>query len=155
VGVSEVEYERAEIAAAGFFDPVAAFRPGPSPAAGAGFRFTVPGTYVTMVQAISFRLVTAADVANRVAVVSFLDSNGTPYAPIAAPFTQAASLTTDYTFAVGIQQFGANNAANIGAGLPPLRLQAGISVAVSIVNVAATDQISQARLLLAQWPVRP
>jgi hypothetical protein len=155
VGSPEVEYAQSEIAVAGFFDPATAFHPAPNVAAGAGFAFVIPGTFVTEVQALSFRLTTSADVADRVAVVSFLDATGQPYAPIAAPFTQAASLTTDYTFAVGITQFGADDAANIGAPLPALRLQAGISVAVSVVGIAAADQITRARLLLAQWPVRP
>jgi hypothetical protein len=144
-----------EIGAQGWEHPGVGLLTVPDPAANAGFTQGMPGTEDTMVVACSFRLVTDSNVANRIVVFQFLDSNGTAIFPVAAPFTQAASKTTDYTFAVGIQQFGANDAANIGAGIPPLKLYVGLSVAVTITAKQAGDQVSRIRLGLSQWPVRP
>lgn len=147
--------DRQEIGALGWESPSVNLPTVPTPAAGAGFSFTDPGTMESIVSACSFRLVTDANVADRIVVFSFTDGSGTAIFPVAAPFTQAASKTTDYTFAVGIQQFGANDAANIGVGIPPLKLRSGLGVKVTIVAVQATDQVSAIRLGLSQWPVRP
>src|SRR6266576_5273340 len=105
----------------------------------------------SIVQACSFRLVTDGNAASRIVVFSFTDASGTVIFPVASPFTQAAAKTTDYTFAVGIQQFGANDAANIGAGIPALKLYVGLSVAVTITAKQAGDQVSRIRLGLSQW----
>lgn len=108
-----------------------------------------------MVEAVSFTLVSDANAASRIVVFQFHDGSGTSYAPVAAPFVQTASHTSRYTFAVGIQQFGANDAANIGAGIPPVRLDVGYGITVTIAAKQATDQVSAVALLLSQWAVRP
>jgi hypothetical protein len=153
--VSGFVLDSQEIGALGWQQPSLGLKTVPDPAANAGFTSAMEGTEDTIVMACSFRLVTDANVANRIVVFQWLDSNGTAVFPVAAPYTQAASKTTDYTFAVGIQQFGANDAANIGTGIPPLKLYVGLSVAVTITAKQAGDQVSRIRLGLAQWPVRP
>jgi hypothetical protein len=105
--------------------------------------------------AVSFQLVTDANVADRIAVFQFLDPDGNSFASVAAGFTQAASLTTVYTFAVGIQEFGANDAANIGVPIPQVKLLSGYGVKVTLTAKQATDQVSAVKLILNQWPVRP
>lgn len=135
--------------------PASQFVPSPAPAVGDGFTYTVPGTMDQEIVAVSFQLVTDDNAADRIAVFSFLDPDGNPYAPVGSAFTQAASLTTVYTFAVGIQQFGADDAANIGVPIPAVKMLSGYGVQVSLDAVQVGDQISGVRLLLNQWPVRP
>jgi hypothetical protein len=125
------------------------------PAVTTGFTIVTPGTVEQILQALTFTLVTDSNVANRIMVVKFLDPTGVSFAEIASPFTQAASLTSVYTFATGIQSFGANGAANIGVPLPALRLDVSMSVSVSITAKAAGDQVSKIRAAWSRWPTRP
>lgn len=147
--------DRQEIGELGWEAPAVNLPSVPTPAVATGWSFVDPGTMESVVVACSFRLVTDANAASRIVVFSFTDSQGTAIFPVASPFTQAASKTTDYTFAVGIQQFGANDAANIGCGIPALKLRSGLGISVSVTAVQVGDQISRVRLGLSQWPVRP
>lgn len=153
--MSTFALDDASIAELGWERPRSAIQAVPNPAANAGFAVPMPGTSDTIVQAVKFRLVTDSNSASRIAVVNYLDPDGVSFASIASPFTQAASKTTDYTFAVGINQFGANDAANIGAGVPPFKLDVSQSLSVTIVGKQAGDQVSAIRLALEQWHVRP
>lgn len=126
----------------------------PSPAAGAGFTYTVPGSERQLVAVVSFQLVTAVAVAARLVSLTLLGGDGVRIGRFASGFTQAASLTSVYTFAVGITAYGANDAASIGAPLPPLWLPDGGSLAVTIANVQAADQVSVVRVTVYQAPVR-
>lgn len=126
-----------------------------NPAVGLGFTIPTSGAGEQIVQSLSFVLVSNGNAANRIPRVEFLDSNATVVAAIASPFLQTASHTIRYTFAVGIQQFGANDAAFIGAALPPFKLDVSMSVRVAIAAVDAADQVSAVSLVAARWPVRP
>src|SRR5215204_1790629 len=86
----------------------------PGPAAGQGLTAELPQSEATELLGVAFTLVTAVAVANRIARVELRDSTGVALAAVAAPFLQTASKTTRYTFAAGLQQFGANDAAVIG-----------------------------------------
>jgi hypothetical protein len=73
---------------------------------------------------------------------------------VAAPFTVTANITSRLNFGIGIQQFGANAAAQIGAGLPAFKLNAGLAIRVAVTAIQAGDQISGASLFVDQWAVR-
>lgn len=124
----------------------------PSPAAGGGFTYAVPGSERQLIACVSFQLVTAVAVANRLVVATLLGGDGVRIGRFSSGFTQAASLTTVYTFAVGVQSYGANDAANIGAPLAPLWLPDGGSLAVTLVNGQAADQVSVVRVTVYQYP---
>jgi hypothetical protein len=126
----------------------------PTPAVATGFTYVVPGTVRERIMAVSFVLVADANAANRLPRVEYLNAAGDVFASVAAPFVLTATLTSRFTFAVGLQQFGANAAAQIGGPLPPLKLNSGLSVRVSVGAVQAGDQISVASLFVDQWPVR-
>jgi hypothetical protein len=66
-------------------------------------------------------------------------------------FTQTAGLTTVYTFGLGLVQYGANAAANIGAPLADLILCRGQKLQTTITNIQAGDAISNARLVVDQY----
>jgi hypothetical protein len=145
----------AEMADFGWRHPESAIIGRPSPAVSTGFTYACPGTVEQIVQAVTFKLVTDGNAANRIAVLSFNDQDGTTFAAIASPFTQAASLTTLYTFSVGTTQFGANDAANIGVPIPPFKLTVGLSLALTLTAKQVGDQVSDVRLAVQQFNVRP
>ncbi len=126
----------------------------PTPAVATGFTYTVPGTVLERVMSLSFVLVADANAANRICRVEYLAANGDVFASVAAPFTVTAAITSRLTFGVGLQQFGANAAAQIGGPLLPIKLRSGLSVRVAVLNVQVGDQISVAYLSVEQWPVR-
>lgn len=126
----------------------------PNPAAGAGFTYSLPGSERTRVLAVCFQLVTAVAVAARRVSCDLIDGEGGILGRFSSGFTQAASLTTVYTFAVGVNAYGANDAAAIGAPLADLMLPGAGSAVVSIANVQAADQVSAVRVTVAQVPYR-
>ena len=125
---------------------------GGRPAAGGGFTYQQPGSERQLIALVAFRLVTSAAVANRLVTVAFKGGDGVVIGTFGAGFTQAASLTTDYTFGVGLNAYGANGAAAIGAPLPLLWFQDPISVVASVAAVDAGDQISNVRVTVIQVP---
>jgi hypothetical protein len=125
-----------------------------SPAVATGFTHTFPKSEVTRVVSVSFVLVADGNAANRICRVEYLKTEGIVFFAVAAPFTVTAGVTSRLNFGIGVQQFGANAAAQIGAALPDFELQGGCSVRVAVTAVQAGDQISAASLFVDQWPVR-
>lgn len=125
-----------------------------SPAAGQGFLHTVPGASRQRIRSVSFVLVNAVAVANRLPRVEFLDASGAVFYSAAAPFVTTSGVTSRFNFAVGVTQLGANDAAQIQGALPSFKLNAGLSIRVAIGAVNAADQISGASLFVDQWAVR-
>ncbi len=125
-----------------------------NPAAGQPLTYVVPGAVEVEVLAVSFTFTAAAAVANRVPFVRFLDTSGVAVADVAAPFLLVATNVARVTFGVGVQQFGANSAVRIGAGIPALRLGDGMRVQLGATAIAAADTITAARLFVRQWRVR-
>ncbi len=128
---------------------------GESPAAGASFAHTVPGTVEQEVVAVSFLFTASAAAATRRPVIRFLDYGGQSFAEIGTPFTITANNASQVTFAQSIVQLGANNSARMGAAIPPLRLGDGLSFEVTADNIDAGDQISAVAFFVRQWPIRP
>lgn len=127
----------------------------PSPAAGGGFTYAPPEAVRFKVAAVSFQLVTAVAVATRLVSLDLLDGASNIIGRFSAGFTQSASKTSVYTFAAGINEYGANDAAAIGAPLPDLWLPDGSSIAVNVGAVQAADQVSAVVVTLRQYGIRP
>lgn len=125
-----------------------------SPAVATGFTHRVTGATRQRIITVSFVLVADANAANRIPRVEYLNAAGDVFAAVAAPFTVTANITSRLTFGIGIVQFGANAAAQIGASLPDLHLNAGLAVRVAVAAIQAGDQISGASLFVDQWAVR-
>jgi hypothetical protein len=125
-----------------------------SPAVATGFTHVVPGASRQRIVGVSFVLVADANAANRIARVEYLNAAGAVMFAVAAPFTVTANITSRLNFGIGIQQFGANAAAQIGAGLPAFKLNAGLAIRVAVTAIQAGDQISGASLFVDQWAVR-
>lgn len=125
-----------------------------SPAVATGFTHVVPQAVVQRVVLVSFVLVADGNAANRIPRVEYLNAAGAVFAAVAAPFAITAGVTARFTFAIGIQQFGAAAAAQIGCALPDLLLMDGLAVRVAVAAIQAGDQISGASLFVDQSPVR-
>ena len=126
-----------------------------SPAVATGFTKRVAGSDVWRVLSVSFVLVADGNAASRIARVEYLNAAGDVFAAVASPFTVTAGVTSRLTFAVGLQQFGANAAAHIGGPLPDLILMDGLAVRVAVTAIQAGDQLSGISLFVAQSTVRP
>ena len=125
-----------------------------SPPVATGFTHVVPGSSRQRIVAVSFILVADANAANRIARVEYLNAAGAVFFAVAAPFTVTANITSRLNFGIGVQQFGANAAAQIGGPLPDFNLAAGLAVRVAVTAIQAGDQISGASLFVDQWAVR-
>lgn len=126
-----------------------------SPAVASGFTYRFSGAEVTKLISVSFVVVTDANAASRIPRVEFLDSTGAVFFAVAAPFTQAATKTTRYNFGIGVEQFGANDAAQMGAGLPEFHLTENEAIRVAVAAIQAGDQLSGIHLFVDQRSVRP
>lgn len=119
-------------------------------AAAAGVEHPLPGVEQFRVHAVTFKLTTAAGVANRRPVLELLDSSGTAVAAVAAPFTLSAGKTSTFTFGAGLQQFGANDAEQIGGPFVAGWLAGNLTIGVTVAAAQAGDAIADVRLLLEQ-----
>lgn len=125
-----------------------------SPAVALGFTYTAPFSETTRVLGASFQLVTDANAANRIARLEYLNAAGAVFFTVASPFTVTANLTSRLNFGVGLQQFGANAAAQIGGPLPDFPLCGGLAVRLAVTAIQAGDQVQGISLYVAQRTVR-
>lgn len=125
----------------------------PQPAPGAGVTVAVPESECQMLVAVTFRLVTSAAIATRVPIVSVLDGSGVAVAACPSGKSTAATLTTDYSFLVGVGEWDAASTTNAAGPLPPLMLDAGDSITITVSAIDAGDQLSRVRVVLLQEPV--
>lgn len=122
--------------------------------AGQPLTYTVPGAVEQAILSVSFTYTCSNAAANRVPFVRFLDQSATAFCDVGAPFPLVANNVARVTFGVGVQQFGANSAVRLGAGIPKMRLADGLRVQLGASAMAAGDRITAARLFVHQWRVR-
>jgi hypothetical protein len=123
---------------------------GTNPAANVEISETVPTGARWRVQSLRAALVTDANAANREVAITFDDGTNV-YAEAHAGANQAASLTRQYTAAVG----GVRGAAATGTGIliamPSLILPAGHRIRTSTTNRQAGDDWGAPQLLVEEW----
>lgn len=105
----------------------------------------------TVVRAVSVELATAAGGAARTARLSWLADDAVPFAQALAPFTVAAAQTARVTFAVDVQQAGANNGPTILAPMPALTLLPGWTLELDVLAGAAGDTVRAGRCYLQRY----
>ena len=127
----------------------------PSPAAGAALTQTVPGSVQWEIESISFLFTASAAVATRIPFVSFLDQAGVTFCKVNSAFNVTAGSASQVTFGTELSQFGANNSASMGSGIPRMRLGDGLRVQVSADAIDVADAITAVRMFVCQYDVRP
>lgn len=143
------------IAALGWEQPRVAVIPLGTPAAGAGFSYSPPGTEDTEIVSVFFHMVNAAVDGARLPTLSFVAPGGVTFAKVAAPFSSGNAITSEFLFSTDSQQFGANDAANIGAPIPRYKLVVGSKIVLAVTAKDVGDQITGVCVAVRQWPVRP
>jgi FtsP/CotA-like multicopper oxidase with cupredoxin domain len=118
----------------------------PSQAGTTPSQYTVAGAVQVDVLAVSFTYTASAAAGTRTVRLEFVNDAGQVFAPTAAAFTIIATNVAAYTFGVGVQQAGANSAANISAGIPPIRLTDGMGFQVRCTNSDSADTITNIHL---------
>jgi hypothetical protein len=112
---------------------------GADPAADGEQIYTVPTGHFFEIYAVNFNYVTDANAANR-RVILTIDDGATVFAKSVAGAVQAASLTYNYTFAVGAPTMSAVVDLQLVNNLPgPLFLVAGDRIQTVTTNQQATD----------------
>jgi hypothetical protein len=122
----------------------------PTPAVASGFSYTYSTSEYWLLRSLCFQMVTDANAANRIVSLDLIDGAGNKIGRYSSGFTQTATLTTVYTFALDIATYGANAAASIGAPTPEIWLHPGAKLTVNVAAVQAGDQISAINLAVDQ-----
>lgn len=127
----------------------------PNPAAGANFSITPNTRGNWLLWSLRMRFVTDANVANRHLVVTLDDGNG-EYYRMTAGSLQAASLDIVYAAApTWIATATVGTQGHLKWPQDGLWIPQGHTLASSIVNLQATDQISEIRGHLFEFPTGP
>ncbi len=126
-----------------------------SPAAGAGFTYTVSGSYWERIAALAFTVVTDGNAATRQVLVAFKDGSATNIASTAGGGTQTATLTRLYSFTPNQTAASGLVGTSLLAPLPVIFLQPGFTMVVSITNIQVGDQISAIRVYREAFDTGP
>jgi hypothetical protein len=116
---------------------------GTTPAAGASFTLTSPGRPGWLLIAVTFRLVTDANVADRAVTVDYDDGNGSLMASNGVGFVVAASTTELFAFQANIGQAAWNTRGQAFAPLLPAEFQGGQKLQINVLGVQAGDQLDR------------
>lgn len=116
-----------------------------TPAAGANFTQPVDSFFFVRLLAVSFRLATSADVADRTAAIEFRDDGDVRTLLCGNPVTVSASETIDYVFSVWQPEGAWPVQDTILSPLAPLLLMQGHDWRIVIENIQATDAITRIR----------
>lgn len=126
-----------------------------NPAAGAGFTYTVSGSYWERLAALAFTLVTDGNAANRQVLVTVKDGSGAMLGAVSSGGTQAASLTRLYSFLPNVNSAQTVVNTTFISPLPLMFLQPEFTVVVSIASVQAGDQVSAIRVYREAFDTGP
>lgn len=135
----------------GFSEPLAVT----NPAVGAGFTITIGSAYWERLAALTFRVVSDSNAANRQVTLSVLGGDGIPLAIFPAASVQAASLTYDYSFLPNVQTFNAVAGLVVVSPAPVFFLQPAYSLVVAIGAVQVGDQVSRIRFYRERFSTGP
>lgn len=116
---------------------------GTTPAAGASYSLTSPGRPGWCLLAVTFRLVTDANVADRAVTVDYDDGNGSLMASNGFGAVVAASTTELFAFQANIGQAAWNTRGQAFAPLLPAEFQGGQKLQINVLGIQATDQLDR------------
>jgi hypothetical protein len=116
---------------------------GTAPAAGDNFSLTSPGRAGWLLLAVTFRLVTDGNAANRAVTVDYDDGNGALIASNGFGAVIAASTTELFAFQANVGQAAWNTAGQAFAPLLPAEFQGGQKLQINVLNKQAGDQLDR------------
>ena len=124
----------------------------PSPAPGANLTYMIPAGVRYKVRSIAFNLQTDANVANRRPIILITDpEGGVSYVAVSKALITSA-IGTDIVFAPGVDSLSNIIATFITVPLSSeLVLVPGEVLSSGIINIQATDQITEAYLLVERF----
>jgi hypothetical protein len=117
--------------------------------------YNIGGTYVERLRSVSFSLQAVGGAGVRTPIVDFLDQGGVVFSGAASPFTVAAGSTSIVTFAVEVNEAGANDAPRIVVPLPYQFLQPTYSMRITISGGLVADNVTAVRVLTEQFSTAP
>lgn len=125
----------------------------PSALAATGIEHKLTGEFLYVVVSLAVHLTTAAGGAARQLIAELVDASGALVFGVAAPGTQIGGIQCDYSFAPlcpanGSSALGFQQAPFVGGELPE-----NLTVKLSVANTSPADRLSNARLVVAQWPL--
>lgn len=127
----------------------------PAPGAGVPISDVLGGASEWCVHSVAVTLTTAGGGAARTPILRLVDGSGIPFFAAEQPVTVASGFTSLLVWAANIQPFGVANGPTIGTSIPELRLFAGLGIEVDAVNLGAADTLTDGRLFVTQYPIRP
>lgn len=116
---------------------------GTTPAAGASFSLTTPGRPGWLLVAVTFRLVTDANVADRAVTVDYDDGNGSLFGSNGFGAVVTANTTELFAFQANVGQAAWNTQGQAFVPLLPVEFQGGQKLQINLKNVQAGDQLDR------------
>lgn len=116
---------------------------GTTPAAGASFSLTTPGRPGWLLLAVTFRLVTDANVADRAVTVDYDDGNGSLFGSNGFGAVVTANTTELFAFQANVGQAAWNTQGQAFVPLLPVEFQGGQKLQINVLNKQATDQLDR------------
>lgn len=135
----------------GFTEPAAVA----DPAVGVGFSITIGSSYWERLAALTFRVVSDNNAADRLVTLTVNGGDGVPLAIFPAASVQAATLTYNYSFLAGVSTFNAVAGTSVVSPGPGFFLQPAYTLVVTVGSVQAGDQISRIRFLRERFTTGP
>ena len=116
---------------------------GDQPAAGQPFTLTSPGRPGWRLVALTFRLVTDANVADRAVTVDYDDGNGSLFGSNGFGAVVQAGTTELFSFQANIGQAAWNTRGQAFVPLLPVEFMGGQKLQINVLGVQAGDQLSR------------
>ncbi len=116
---------------------------GTAPAAGANFELVTPGRPGWLLLAVTFRLVTDANVADRGVTVDYDDGNGSLFGSNGLQPVVAATTTELYSFQANRGQSEWNSKGQAFSPLMPVEFQGGQKLQINVLSKQAGDQLDR------------
>lgn len=116
---------------------------GTAPAAGANFELVTPGRPGWLLVAVTFRLVTDANVADRGVTVDYDDGNGSLFGSNGFGAVVQATTTQLFAFQANVGQAAWNTKGQTFAPLLPVEFQGGQKLQINVLAKQATDQLDK------------
>ena len=109
----------------------------------------------TKVKAVSLDLIASAAVGARAPRLRWLADEQVPFAEVVPPYTIGPGIASRITFAVDVQQAGANDATALVVPIPELTLLPGWELELDLLGFDVLDQVVDIRAYVERYTLVP